>query len=133
MELELKIGTVLEGDRERGFFRCDLPSSNSVCIEFSREMKAVVNVMCPGRRFVCPLDGVVAAIYPPLQGQLKAYYEGHGPSLSGLLGEAGLASLDKGIALRIRACALIAQQVEQASSPLDLRDVLRSMLSDFGR
>jgi len=66
MDLQLLPAAPESGRPVAGFFRSDLPNSYAVLIEFRKEMDDVVRVMCPGFRFVCLLDGVVAAIYPRL-------------------------------------------------------------------
>jgi len=91
-------------------------------------MDDVVRVMCPGFRFVCLLDGVVAAIYPRLLPQIKAFYAGRGQCLAALTRNDALEQLDRKIALRIRACALIAQQVAQSHNAFRLEDVVRSLV-----
>jgi|SRR5882724_1156404 len=96
---------------DRTFLRCDLPTANGVVSEFKKEMLAVVAAMCPGTKFECLLDGVVAAIYPGLLRPLVAFYAGRGPCLRSMVDTRTLAAIDAKIARRIRACALIADQV----------------------
>src|SRR6266478_6873256 len=118
--------------KERASFRCDLPNSNAMLVEFGREMDAVVGAMCPDERFECPLDGVVAAVYPRLRPHIEAFYAGRGPCLAALTDQKARLLLDKKIALRIRACALIVRHLSESSGVFPLEEVLRSAILEAG-